>query len=334
LPETALVTGATGFIGSALCRALLAAGHPVHALHRRSSSLTALEGLALTRFVGDILSPDTLPPAMQGVEWVFHAAGVVDYWRKPDQVIPVVLQGTRNVVTAARQAGVRRLVLTSSMAAMGVPKRSELLTEEHTFNLPAHHFRYGYAKRQAELEALRIAEGATEVVVVNPSAVFGAGDLNQISGSLLVQASRLSFAPYFEGGWNVVHVDDVVEGHLAAARQGGPGQRYILGGENITHRETLAIASQIVGRAPRWVRLPGWIIEPGAFLLNLLRRFITLPLDGDQLRLSRYYLYADISKAQRELGLGGPRSFRQAAQEAYDWYVARGIIPPPQGAST
>ncbi len=111
---------------------------------------------------------------------------------------------------------------------------------------------------------------------------------------------------YFDGGWNVVHIDDVVAGHLAAARLGRPGERYLLGGENLTHRETLSIIAQIVGRRPPWLRLPGWSHSPLASLVDGLRRFMPLPLDGNQLRLSRYYLYCDLAKSRRELGLPAP----------------------------
>lgn len=320
MPETVLVTGATGFVGAALCRALLEQGHSVRAFHRPASDPRALDSLNVSHHLGDVLSPESLTPAMLGVDWVFHAAAEAAYWRYPDQVIRTAVEGTRNVVRAARAAGVIRLVMTSSLAAMGVPAGDEWLDEQHTFNLPPGRFPYGYAKHQSEQEALRTAEGRPEVVIVNPSAVFGPGDAKPISGSLVLEVARGLGFIYFDGGWNVVHIDDVVAGHLAAARLGRPGERYLLGGENLTHRETLSIIAQIVGRRPPWLRLPGWSHSPLASLVDGLRRFMPLPLDGNQLRLSRYYLYCDRAKSQRELGLPAPRPFQQAVREFWEWY--------------
>jgi dihydroflavonol-4-reductase len=326
LTEIVLVTGATGFIGSALCRCLVEQGHSVRALHRPTSSLAALEGLPVNRIVGDVLAPETLRPALEGAGWVFHAAAQAAYWRHPEQVVQVAVEGTRNVMRAAWEAGVGRAVLTSSLAAMGVPAPGELLTEHNTFNLPPHRFAYGYAKRQAEIEALQVAAQGLEVVIVNPSVVLGPGDLNQISGSMVIEAARGKAVFWLEGGMNIVHIDDVVAGHLAAARRGRPGERYILAGENLSHRQVLTTLAEIVGRRPPLFEIPGWLVEPAARTMEILGRFVRLPLDASQLRLSRYYIYCDGSRSRQELALPDPRPFRQAAQEAYDWYREQGLI--------
>jgi dihydroflavonol-4-reductase len=327
LPDRVLVTGASGFIGSAVCRHLLQQGFPVHALHRPASDLTALEGLAVERRVGDVLDPEALTRAVAGVRWVFHVAAVAAYWRQPpDQVIRGAVEGTRNVVHACRQGGVERLIVTSSMAALGVPEGNELLTEAHTFNLPAKRFPYGYAKRQAEIEALVLAGGRLEVVIVNPSIVIGAGDVHQISGSLVIQAARGRTFLYTGGGTNIVHIDDVAAGHLAAAELGRSGERYILGGENLTHLQLFTLLAEVVGSRPPWLRLPDWAIEPAAKALDLARRVAPLPLDGNQLRLSRYRLFCATAKARDELGLVNRRTARQAIVEALAWYRARGVV--------
>jgi len=327
LPETVLVTGATGFIGSALCKALVTQGHRVRALHRHTSPLDLLRGVRVEHAIGDILQPDTLRQALQGVDWVFHAAAVAAYWRqRPETVLQAAVEGTGNIVEAARAAGVRRVVLTSSLAAMGLPRHGELLDERHTYDLPPNHFIYGYAKYQAELAALRLAERGPELVITNPSIVLGPGDVHQISGSLVVEAARGRAFLYTEGGVNIVHIDDVVAGHIAAARRGRPGERYILGGENLTHRQLFTILTQVVGRRPPWLKLPTWTIGPLASAVDLLRTLVPMPLNGDQLRLSRYHLYCDTSKAERELALPKPRPFRAAAEEAYAWYRQQGVL--------
>lgn len=324
--ETILVTGATGFIGSHLCRALTAQGRRVRALHRRSSSLKALEGLPVELCAGDILDPAALEPALRGVTLVFHAAAQSAYWRRPQDVLAAAVEGTRNVVEASRRAGVRRLVLTSSVAALGAPVSGELLTESHRFDLPPAHFVYGFAKHRSEQAALKAAGEALELVTVNPSIVLGAGDINRISGSILLESARGLAFVYTDGGANYVHIDDVTAGHLAAAERGRPGERYILGGENLTHRRALTEVARIVGRRPPWLRLPGALVPALAALVDFAARFIQTPINGAQLRMSCYRLWVDTAKAQRELRLDPAKPFSLAAQDAYDWYRSAGMI--------
>lgn len=321
-----LVTGATGFLGSHICRALVRRGDRVRALHRPTSNLAGLESLRLELVTGDLLDPDSLAHAMRGVETLYHVAAESAYWRNPAEVLRAAVAGTRYVLEAALQADVRTVVLTSSVAALGVPEPGELLTETHSFNLHQNAFPYGFAKYQAELTALRIAEGRLRLVIVNPSIVLGAGDINQISGSIILEAARgLSFA-YNDGGVNIVHIDDVTEGHLAAAENGFSSERYILGGENLTHRQILTEVAGVVGRRPPWLRIPNAVVPPLAWVLDAVGRVVRTPLNGAQLKMSRHRLWVDTSKARRELGLPAPKPFRLAAQEAYDWYVASGMI--------
>jgi dihydroflavonol-4-reductase len=327
LPDRVLVTGATGFVGSAVCRHLLRQGFAVRALHRPSSDLSALQGLSVERVAGDILDPESLLPAAAGVRRVFHVAAQAAYWRqRPADVIRTAVDGTRHVVEACLRAGVECLVLTSSLAALGVPLRDELLTEAHGFNLSPDRFPYGYAKRQAEIEAVQRAGAALQVVVVNPSIVLGAGDVHQISGSLIVQAARGRTFLYTGGGTNIVHIDDVAAGHLAAAERGRHAERYILGGENLSHRELFTLLAEIVGGPRPWLRLPDLAIGPAAAFIDLVRHLAPMPLDGNQLRLSRYRLFCDTTKSRSELGLDQHRSARQAIVEALAWYRARGVV--------
>ncbi|NIS83433.1 MAG: NAD-dependent epimerase/dehydratase family protein [Anaerolineales bacterium] len=326
MTETALVTGATGFIGSALCRGLLDRGYRVRALHRTSSSLVALRGLSVERSIGDILDPDTLLPAMRGIDLVFHTAAQSAYVRHPELVLESAVDGTRNVLLAALRAGVRRVVYTSSIAAMGAPSKGELLTEEHTFNLSPKRFLYGYAKRQAEIEVLKLATRGLNVVIVNPTVALGPGDVNIISGLLVTEAARGWGFFWLEGGFNIVHIDDVVVGHLAAADKGREGERYILGGENLTVLEIFTVVNEVVGRRPPWLKIPSRLIDPLASAIDVLSPLMNLSINSAQLRLGHHGVYCDLSKSQRELGLSDPKPYRQAAQEAYDWYREHGYL--------
>ncbi len=326
MTERVLVTGATGFIGSSICRALISHGYEVRALHRQSSSLQALQGMPVEYYVGDILRPDTLPQALRNVDLVFHTAAQSAYWRQPELVRQTAVAGTGNVLSAAAGAGVRRVVLTSSVAALGVPQHDELLTEQHTFNLPPQRFPYGYAKRESELEALKYIDRGVEVVIVNPSVVIGPGDLNQISGAMVTEAARGWGFFWMDGGINVVHIDDVVAGHLAAASRGRSGERYILGGENLSHYQVFSTLTEIAGRRAPWLKIPARAIGPAAWLCDILGKWLPLPFNGAQLRMTREYLYCDTTKSKRELNLQNPKPFHQAAQEAYDWYCEHGYL--------
>ena len=325
-PDLVLVTGATGFIGSAICRELIRRGFRVRVLHRAASSLFAIQDLAVERVVGDILDPAGLHAAVDGVGWVFHVAAQSDYWKHARGVVEAAVAGTANVVDAAREAGARRLVLTSSVAALGVPRGGRPLTEADTYNLRPDEFPYGYGKYMSERQALERGGDSLEIVIVNPSVVLGPGDVHEISGSLVIETARGRAVFWMDGGVNLVHIADVADGHLAAMAMGRPGERYILGGENRTHREVFVTLAEIVGRRPPWLKIPRWALGPAAAAVDALRVLIPLPLDGDQLRMSGHYLFCDTSKAQRELSMGEPRSFRQAAQETFDWYRAQGVV--------
>jgi dihydroflavonol-4-reductase len=320
------VTGATGFVGSALCRALLGANMRVRALHRASSSLQNLEDLPVELFEGDILDRERMVKACRGARWVLHAASQSAYWRNPESVQRTSVEGTRNVGEAALAAGVERLVFTSSLAAMGTPSNGELLTEDHPFNLPEPRFPYGAAKHQAELVLQQLINQGLDAVTVNPTIVLGPRDVNQISGSMVVEAAHGWGFFYTDGGVNYVHIEDVARGHLAAAQLGIKGQRYILGGENLSHKEAFTILNKVVGRRGPWLKIPGWVIPPVAWLIEHLPRWVGLPFDANQLRMSRLYLYCDISKSREALKLSTPLPFRKAVEDTYQWYLQEGII--------
>lgn len=324
----ALVTGGTGFIGSHIVGALLQAGHTVRVLHRPSSDLELIAGLPIEHALGDVLDPASLARAMPGCDWVFHTAAVADYWRADRIKMYIVnVQGTREVLRAAREAGVRRVMLTSSAAAVGLRDDGLPSTELLLFNQNPGHFPYGHSKSLAEREAFRAAEGGQEVVILNPTVVFGPGDKNIISGSMVVEAARGVVPPlYPPGSVTVVDVRDVAQAHLAAAERGRPGERYLLGAADVSYRELWGIIARVVGiRAPIFT-FPASIaplLSGGARLLRGVG--FPLPVDADQVRLSARPVCFDTHKARAELSEPGI-SVEQSIRDTYQWYVERGVL--------
>ena len=319
-----LVTGATGFIGSQLCRGLIERGHSVRAFHRPSSKLRLLEDLEVEHALGDLTQPETLEAAVDGVEAVFHAAAWMGGADQGGRQYAVTVEGTRALIQAARRAGVRRVVHTSSVAALGIPETQDgtaLLDERHTWNYRPDHYPYGYAKYLAELEVQKAVAAGLDAVIVNPSLVFGAGDLYRQTQSLITQVAERRISVGIEGGINCVHIADVVAGHLAALERGATGQRYILGGENLTHMQLLALIAEVTGApAPNQV-LPTGLVRALAGPAELLHAFLHLPVSTGLLRLAGYYFFYDTRKAQTELGLESPRAAREAIAEAHAWFT-------------
>ena len=333
-----LVTGSTGFIGSQLCHALISAGHQVRAFHRPSSSLLALQGLPVEHAIGDITAMQSLQSAMQGIEVVFHAAALLGPERHPGEMAAVTVAGTRNVLNAAASAGVRRLVHTSSVAALGVPPPPHnanstpfLMDETHTWNYRSAWWPYGSAKYQAELEVQRAVAKGLDVVIVNPAIVVGAGDLNRVSGNIIIHVAKGHVPVSIAGGLNIVHIDTVVAGHLAALERGKRGERYILAGENLTHQRFLEITASVTGAPPPRGALPVSVARPLAVPLQVLSdvmRVVSngLPIRGDMFRLAGYYFYYETTRMVDQLGVQPGYSVRQAVEEAYHWYQSQGML--------
>ena len=323
-----LVTGATGFVGSNLAAALAARGDQVRVLRRSTSRLDALAGLPVEYVTGDILEPDTLAAAMQGCDGVFHVAAMSQYWRSDKATLyRANVDGTRCVMQAALAAGVRRVVHTSSVAALGYPPRGVLADEAQAFPPELSWFAYGRSKYLAELEVRRAVDQGLPAVIVNPTIVLGPRDLNFVSGSLIRASVKGQLRVVPPGGSNIVHVADVVAGHLAAAERGRVGERYILGGENLSHWEAATVIAQVTGGAHPLLTLPRWALPPIARLVDAFNALSRRPplVTGYQILLGGEDIYVDNSKAVRELGL--PQTpFRQAAADAYAWYKEQGWL--------
>jgi dihydroflavonol-4-reductase len=200
------------------------------------------------------------------------------------------------------------------------------MNENHAWNYRPDWWPYGYSKYAAELEVQQAVAKALDVVIVNPSVVVGAGDLNRISGDIIVRVARGQMPVSTGGGINVVHIDDVVDGHLAALESGKTGERYILGGENLTIHRFLKLIAGVSGARPPLLRIPQRVTRALSGPVTALQGRLPLPVGGELLRMAGYYFYYDTLKAQVELGSKGAKPARQAVAEAYTWYRGRGVV--------
>ena len=329
----ALITGCTGCLGSNLAMALSLKGIEVVGLSYKNESRVALQGMHPELLEGNVLEPESLRPAMRGVDWVFHVAGIADDWNyPPEPVYRTNVLGTYNVLKAAQEAGVKRFVLTASAAITGIPARRDgmLMDENDTFNLPPDRWIYGHTKVLAEQVLLGFVAEGMHACSVMPTALMGPGDHHFITGSLIKIAAAGELFPFPNGGSNFIDVRDAAAGHIAAAERGIPGERYILGAHNMTHVECLKIIGSAMNVPVRYIHMPDWTIAPTAEVMGLLIKLgVRLPMDRGRAYLSQNYMYYDNQKAVRELGLK-TRPFSETVLDAYNWYIDHNMVKPPK----
>jgi dihydroflavonol-4-reductase len=289
-----------------------------------------LRGLSVEVREGDLNQPASLPPALEGCEALFHVAA--DYRlgaRDPQQLYRTNVEGTRAILAAARAAGVRRIVYTSSVATVGIPKDGtpgEERTPVALENMIGHYKRSKFLAEDVAREAAR--DGAS-LVIVSPSTPVGPGDVKPTpTGQLVLDAAAGRMPAYVDTGLNIVHVDDVAAGHLLAYERGRPGERYILGGQDMTLREILAQIAALVGRKPPRIRLPYGAVLPMAYVAEgfakLTGRSGRLTLEG--VRMSRKLMFFSSAKAVRELGYSW-RAPAAAFEDAIRWFRETGRLP-------
>jgi len=328
--DPVLLTGATGFVGSAIARALLAAGYRVRALVRASAVRANLAGLDVGIAEGDLRDASSVARAMIGIRYVVHAAADYRLWtRDPAALMQTNVEGTRTVMEAALRAGVERIVHTSSVATLapradGQPADETIPLDERTA-IGA----YKRSKIAAErvVEAM-VARDALPAVIVNPSTPIGARDIRPTpTGRIIVEAARGRMPAFVDTGLNLVHVDDVAAGHVAALGRGTIGERYILGGENVPLVAMLSDIAGLVGRPAPRLRLPRAPLYPIAAAAEMIARatkrepFLTL----DGLRLSRHRMFFTSAKAERDLGFRA-RPYGEGLRDAVEWFRNAGYL--------
>ncbi len=329
----AFVTGASGFIGSNLVHELVARGHRVKALVRPKSDLRGLAGVEFQRVTGDVGDPQLLRREMEGCDWCFHVAASYHLWLRHYQPMYAVnVEGTRNVIEAAGKAGCERIVYTSTVGCIGLPKevdgRLVPATEMDPVSEDQLTNHYKRSKWQAECLAVKLVRDGLPVIIVNPSAPVGPRDVNPTpTGRVIVDFLNRKLPAYIDTGLNWVHVRDVAAGHVLAAEAGNIGERYILGNAegNWTLQEALMVLEEITGiRAPR-IKIPRFLALAVAHV-NEKIAFITgkppkVPLAG--VRMARCKMFFNPAKAIRELGL--PQTpVKEAFTDAVTWFRANG----------
>lgn len=319
-----LVTGASGFVGSAVVRHLLQAGHQVRVLVRPTSARINFAGLPVETMEGDLRDPDALARAVAGVQFVFHVAADYRLWaRNPQDIVRTNVEGTRNVMNAALIARVERIVYTSSVATLKSRLDGKASDETFRLNPESAVGAYKYSKVVAErmVDAM-VAEHNLPAVIVNPSTPIGPRDLRPTpTGRIIIEAAAGRMPAYVDTGLNLVNVDDVAAGHLAALEKGRQGERYILGGQDVLLGDMLREIARQVGRAPPRLRLPRRLIFPIAYGAEAIAYFSGREpfVTTTGLRLAKDHMFFTSAKAERELGYRA-RPHNEAIAEAIAWF--------------
>ena len=324
-----LLTGATGFVGSAVARALIARGHRLRVLVRPSSDRRNLAGLDVEPVLGDLTESASLARAAEGCRYVVHVAADYRIWvPEPDAMRRANVDGTAAMLRAAHAAGAERIVYCSSVAALGLAADDTPADETTPVDPAALVSTYKRSKYEAEQAALGLARQGAPVLIVNPAAPVGPRDIKPTpTGRMILDAAAGRTPAYVDTGLNVVHVDDVAEGHMLALERGRLGERYILGGENLTLRALLTLIAEVVGGRPPAIRLPLPALWPVALAMEAAGRVSRFEprVTRDTLRMARKKMFFSSAKAMRELGYA-PRPARRAIEDAVAWLRAEGRL--------
>jgi dihydroflavonol-4-reductase len=326
------VTGATGFVGHHVAHELAGHGAELRLLVRKSSNLANLEGIAGETHVGDLSDPDSIKPALQGCDAVMHVAADYRLWiPDPKAMYRANVDGTRELLRLAREAGVRRVVYTSSVATMGFREDGIIVNEDTPVTLTNMVGHYKRSKFLAEQEAISAAQAGQQVMILNPTTPIGSHDAKPTpTGRIFVDFLNRKFPAYVDTGLNLVDVHEVARTHAAALETGTPGRRYILGGENLTLKQILDKMSAITGIPSPTVKIPFAVAATYAFFEeNITGRLLGKEPRAtlEEVRMGRKKMFASSARAQQELGFRVAPVY-PAMREAIDWFRANGYAPP------
>jgi dihydroflavonol-4-reductase len=333
---TTLITGATGFVGSHVARKLVAAGQSVRALARPGSRRNALDGVTIQWVEGDLRDESSLERAFAGVKSVFHVAADYRLWsRNPREIYDTNVTGTKNLLAAARRARVERFVYTSTVATIAVPRGDAPPDESNRVGVDEMIGHYKRSKLLAEQETLRAAHEELPVIIVNPTTPVGPGDWKPTpTGKILVDFLRRRMPAYVDTGLNFVAVEDVAAGHLLAAQHGRVGERYLLGGRNLTLKELLEMLASITGLAAPTRQIPHSLALIAAYADSAFSRVMgrepRIPVEA--VRIARHKMFVNDRKARQELGYHSS-PVEAALERAVRWYTDHGYAECPSRAN-
>jgi dihydroflavonol-4-reductase len=325
------LTGSTGFVGSHVARAYAGQNAELRLLTRKASSLAAIEGLSAETVVGDLSQPESLRSAIRGCDALVHVAADYRLWvRDPQQMYKVNVEGTRELLRIAREEGVAKVVYTSSVATMGFKADGTIVNEETPVTLSDMIGHYKRSKFLGEQEAIQAAKSGQHVIILNPTTPIGPGDAKPTpTGRIIVDFLNRKFPAYVDTGLNLVDVEEVARMHVVALDRGTPGERYILGGENLTLKQILDRMSAITGLPSPRRKVPHGVAMAFAFF----DENFTGKLRGKEpratveaVRMGKKMMFASSAKAERELGFQVLPVY-PALREAIDWFIAHGYAP-------
>ena len=324
-----LITGAAGFVGAAVLRELLKKGHKVKALVRQSSVLDNLKNLDVEIVKGDLKDRDSLKRCIKDCKYLFHVAADYRLWvPRPQEIYQNNVVGTENLMEEALNSEIEKIVYTSSVAVLGKPINGDIANENTPVNVSQMIGHYKKSKFLAEEKVKELYKTRKlPVVIVNPAAPVGPRDIKPTpTGKMVLDAAMKKIPAYLDTGLNIVHVDDVAKGHMQAFNKGKLGERYILGGENLTLKEMLEIISILCGNKPPKIRLPrkplypiGYVFEIFARLFNIKNPMLTV----DMIRMAEKKMFFSSEKAKKELNYKY-KSAKNALKDAIQWFIDNG----------
>ena len=319
-----LLTGSTGFLGSAILRKLLEDGREVKVLIREKSDTTNIDGVDVEIAYGDLRDSDSLQSALSGCDVLYHTAAYYSLWNQDKQIIyDINVEGTRKILQAAQLKNIEKVVYTSTVGCVGLNKDTTPSNEDTPFDLNTLSNDYKQSKYQAEQVVLEFARNGLPVVIVNPSTPVGPRDIKPTpTGKIILDFLNRKMPAYLETGLNLIDVDDCARGHILAEQKGIPGERYILGNQNMSLFDILITLEKITGlKAPR-IKMPFWVALSAGWACEMISNNLTgkppaVPLAG--VKMAKYFMYFDSSKAIQKLGL--PQNpTENALRQSVDWF--------------
>ena len=324
-----LITGATGFVGSAVLRELLKKEHQIKALVRQSSVLDNLKNLDVEIVYGDLKDKDSLKRCLKDCKHLFHVAADYRLWvPKAKEIYEINVNGTENLMVEALNLGIEKIVYTSSVAVLGKSIEGDIADEKTPVNIDQMIGHYKKSKYLAEEKVKELYKTKKlPVVIVNPAAPVGPRDIKPTpTGKMILDAATGKIPAYLDTGLNIVHVDDVAKGHMQAFNKGKLGERYILGGENLTFKEILEMISNLCGHNPPKIQLPKKPLYPIGYLFEIFARLFNLKnpmLTVDMIRMAEKKMFFSSEKAKKELNYKY-KSAKNALKDAIQWFIDNG----------